>query len=301
MTAIAVCGSLNADHIVEVERLPMHGETIMGSAIRRLSGGKGGNQAHAAARVAGSGVRVRMIGRVGADEVGDMMRRDLSDSGADVSGVLASELPSGVALITVGGDGSNTIVVAPGANWSWPEPLSGIEELQPGDIVLLQLEIPLDAVAQIAAAARERGALVVLNAAPANLAARSLLSSIDVLIVNEIEAEQLLGLVEPSAPAVKALPDLPCDLVVTRGPDGCIVAEASGTVHEIGALPIEAIDTVGAGDAFVGALVAALADGAALAEAARVGSAAGGMTATAPGPRHPDLNREAVLALAGDI
>src|SRR5690606_9903895 len=199
MSRVVVVGSLNLDLITEVEHLPSPGETILGGAFRQVSGGKGGNQAHAAAGVARSRVEragevaIAMIGRVGDDDAASRLCGDLAAAGVDVSAVgRARDAASGIALITVAADGANTIAVAPGANHDWPaDAMSGVS-LEPDDVVVTQLEVPLDVVHAAAGAARAAGARFVLNAAPADRRVMEVLSRADVVVLNEIEAEQLL-------------------------------------------------------------------------------------------------------------
>lgn len=293
MTRIHIFGSLNADLLVEVDELPARGETTIGGNFRRLSGGKGGNQAFAAARLAPDGVRVAMAARIGDDEVGAMLREDLAAAGVDVTDVITVPgRPSGIAMITVDKTGANTIVVAPGANAAWEdgEPLH--VDVDPGDLVVVQLEIPVRTVRHVVEHAAAQGARVIVNAAPAHPEASGLLPFVDVLIVNEVEAQQLLGIEEPTPEAAaRARAHFGGDLVITKGADGVIVAERSGSASQLPAFSIDAVDTVGAGDAFVGAFVAALAAGTDLISAAQFANASGAITAMTAGARDPHLTR----------
>ncbi|GAA2908539.1 ribokinase [Microbacterium keratanolyticum] len=285
---VVVCGSLNADVTFAVERIPVVGETTVASGTARSSGGKGANQAYAAARTART-ADVLMVGAVGADEAGDVLRAELAAAGVDTSLVRRVDAPTGQAFIAVDAEGGNIIVVAPGANLEW-----STDEQPPlaaDDTVVLQLEIPLAAVARIATQARGLGARVVLNAAPAVAAAQTLLDAVDILVVNEPEAEELLGLdAKATAEISRSAARLDLDIVVTRGSDSTLLATRDGELTEIPTLSVSALDTVGAGDAFVGTLVAAIAEGHSLPEAARRASAAGAATVTVRGARHPDLS-----------
>lgn len=290
MTAarVLVVGSINADITFEVAHLPAAGATIVADAVRRASGGKGANQAYAAARTA-QGVRVLMAGAVGDDGVGAIMRGELADAGVETSLIREVNGPSGMAMIAVDAAGANLIVVAPGANHDWPD--EPAPEIEPRDVVVLQLELPLDVVTRVAEAARAAGARVILNAAPVTPGAAHLLPLLDTLVVNEGEAAELLGLSDLDDARVGAAAaghDL--DLVITLGAEGAIVATRDGAVSRIPALTVETVDTVGAGDAFVGALAVALAAGADLPDAARRGAVAGALTVTVRGARHPDLS-----------
>ncbi len=292
-------GSLNLDLVYDVEELPAPGETVLGSRLREFSGGKGGNQAHAAARTAASGTTVAMVACVGPDAAGARLRDDLAGAGAEVSAIREVDAPSGLALIAVDRAGENTIVVIPGANGAWPaDPLEGID-LGRRDVVVCQCEIPMAVVEATVVAAAAAGARVVLNAAPADRGVLNLLDRVDVLVVNEGEMELLFGAGATDAASVAAVRSrIAGDLVVTLGRAGAIVAERAEGVA-IPAFAVDAIDTVGAGDAFVGGLAAALAAGETLLEAVRFGSAAGALTATIEGARHPELTRNRIEELRG--
>jgi ribokinase len=259
MGRVVVLGSLNVDLVTEVDRHPRPGETVLAlGALHRYAGGKGGNQAVAAAA---TGVAVAMVGAVGDDDGGQAYLRRLSARGIDVTGVRTlTGQASGQAWITVDADGENAIVVIPGANGEVYAPdLSGLGE---GDVLLVQLEIPLPTVARAARAAQERGARVVVNAAPYAALPADVASLADPLVVNEHEA---LLLADSGV--------VPSSLLVTFGAAGC---DWDGERFDGTPVPSEeVVDTTGAGDAFCGALAAALAQGFDRVEAVRRGSAAG--------------------------
>lgn len=296
-------GSVNLDLVYRVSHLPRPGETLLGTELVRLSGGKGGNQAHAAARVAPAGMAVAMIACVGDDEAAGGLREDLARAGVDTGGMRGVPGPSGTALIAVDDAGENTIVVVPGANAAWPDDLIDGFPLAPGDVVVLQLEIPFPVVAAVARRASAAGARVVLNAAPLDRRVAELLPLVDVLVVNEIEAAELFGLngVLDEEILTGAVVGPTTHLVVTLGARGALLAPAGGAVTTRPAYPVDAIDTVGAGDAFVGGFAAEWAAGGSLEAAVRTGSAAGALTATVPGARHPGLDRAGVERLAGPL
>jgi ribokinase len=300
---VLVVGSVNLDLLYRVPHLPRPGETLLGTDLVRLSGGKGGNQAHAAAKAAPAGVSVAMVACVGDDEAAGMLRGDLERAGVDVAAVHTVAGPSGTALIAVDDRGENTIVVISGANGQWPPSVISAIEMTAADVVALQLEVPFEIVEAVIARAAAAGARVVLNAAPLDRRAAQLLSSVDVLVVNEIEAAELFGfdaaLTEDDVAGIAS--GLSADLVVTLGSRGAVFAPAGGPVTSVPAFVVDAIDTVGAGDAFVGGFAAALASSAPLDVAVRWGSAAGALTATVPGARHPGLSRASVEALAGGV
>jgi len=268
MSAVAVVGSLNMDLVVRVPELPGPGETVSGGDLFRNPGGKGANQAVAAARL---GRRVAMVGCVGDDEAGRDLLAALAADGVDHARVrVAGDAPSGTALILVSDDGENQIVVSPGANARLtPGDVAAAEAtLAAAAVTLLQLEVPLETVA---AAAGTAGGRVVLNPAPVRPLPDELLGRVDVLVPNRVELAQLTGgpapdTVEEAARLAGRLPARA--VVVTLGADGALVVE-DGQASHIPAVPVRPVDTTAAGDAFCGGLADALAGGADLQEAAR--------------------------------
>jgi ribokinase len=266
--AVAVVGSLNLDLVVRVPRLPGPGETVVGGDVFRNPGGKGANQAVAAARL---GRGVAMVGRVGDDQAGRELLASLAADGIDTAHVrVVDGVPSGTAFITVSEDGENQIVVSPGANARLTPEDVGLAgaALRAAAVTLLQLEIPLEAVA---AAARMAGGRVVLNPAPVRALPEELLGGVDVLVPNRVELSQLADAPVPTtAEEAAGLADrLPARaVVVTLGADGALVVEHGHASH-VPAVPVRPVDTTAAGDAFCGGLADALAGGAALQDAAR--------------------------------
>jgi ribokinase len=269
---ICVVGSVNLDIVVAVERHPAPGETVLGGDRTELPGGKGANQAVAAARL---GREVALVGRVGEDAAGTRLRAGLRDEGVDVTFLAADrDAPSGVALIAVAADGENTIIVSPGANAHVGEHdvAAARDVLAGAAVTLLQLEIPG---AAVDAAVRGAGGTVVLNPAPARALEPQLLARVDVLVPNRGELALLGGSGAPEAVA-RSLPG-PGAVVVTLGADGALVVEGA-RVERVPAPRVEAVDTTGAGDTFCGALADALARGAELVEAARWAVAAAALS-----------------------
>ena len=286
--AVLVFGSLNVDLSVRVPELPGPGETVLGGEFRQGAGGKGANQAVAAARL---GAKTRIFGRVGNDPFGRMLLTELRRADVDTGGVrIDDDARTGAALIVVGPDGENQIAVAPGANGKVaPEDAHGLQVFMDADTVLmLQLEVPPAASLAAARAARLAGARVVLDPAPAHDAPPAeLLSAAWVLTPNEAEASRLSGiLVETVSGASEAGRLLRrrhgTAVVVTLGARGAVVVDERG-VTPIPAFPVDAVDAVGAGDAFNGALADGLARGLSLVEATRRACAAGALATTRRG------------------
>jgi ribokinase len=273
--SVVVLGSINMDLVVTVPRLPRPGDTVLGERLLTIPGGKGANQAVAAARL---GATVRMIGRVGADAFGAELLDGLREDGVDVSGVAVDQdEPSGAALIVVEDGGENTVTVAPGANRR-----AGRDEvarlgdgLRQGDVVVMQLEIPLETVLAAVETAKGAGASVVLNAAPSAQLVGGPLPEVAVMVVNERECEDLAATAQASGRGA---------LVVTLGAAGSKLYEKGREVH-VEPHRVDAVDATAAGDAFVGALAFALARGAALLDAVRLGNAAGAVATTRLGAR----------------
>lgn len=263
-----VLGSLNADMTLAVPWIVRPGETLSATSSTLSPGGKGMNQAVAAAH---SGARTVMIGAVGDDDRGAMLAATLERRGVGSAVVRREGVDTGTAIIQLDAAGENSIVILEGANGTvGPEDATAaLAPCREGDVVVAQLEIPQEAIAAGFAVAREQGARTILNAAPA-ADASALLPLVDVLVVNETEAEMLLG--ERAEDPARRLHELHgCDVVVTLGGQGSVVLDADGS-EAVPAIPTDVVDTTGAGDAFVGAAAAALAAGASLRDAARAGT-----------------------------
>jgi len=294
---VCVIGSANMDMVVRAQKLPAPGETVVGGSFHTSPGGKGANQAVAAARM---GARVTMVGRLGADASGTELRKVLSREGVDLTAVrTAAGVPTGVALITVDEEsGENTIVGVGGANLLVsPEDVRDVAGLiRSAEVLLMQLEVPVETVEAATSLARAAGRMVILNAAPAQPLPESLLSSLDVLIVNETEAAAIAGAEsadDPEQLAETLRGKGPAAVVLTLGGRGAIVAEQSGTTV-VPSIKVAATDTVGAGDAFCGTLAAMRAEGKSLAQAVRIGCIAGALATTKPGAISSLPTREAV-------
>lgn len=292
---VVVVGSANVDLVVDVPRHPAGGETILGGDLRRTPGGKGANQAVAAARAGGADTT--FVGALGRDESAELLLTSLTGAGVRTDTVDRVDAPTGTALITVSPDGENAIVVAPGAN-AHVAVGAQAERIAAADVVLAQLEIPFDAVLA-AARARRAGALFVLNAAPSRALPDELWGEIDVLVVNEHEAADLVGMVAatPEDLAAALLTRVPA-VVVTLGAAGSLVAGRGGGLLRVPAARVDAVDTTGAGDTYCGVLAAALARSTELVESARLAGAAGALAVTRPGAQDAVPDAADVVALA---
>ncbi|WP_406634994.1 ribokinase [Amycolatopsis sp. WGS_07] len=259
--SVAVVASLNVDHIVQAPRIPEPGETLLGFSTSRELGGKGGNQAVAAARL---GASVAVLGCVGQDEDGDEYLEALLAEGIDVTHVRRSASPTGRAAITVDAEGVNSIVVVAGANADIPAAAAetAISDLPGLRVVVGQLEAAVEATERAFTAARARGVLTVLNTAPVDDVAARLLPLSDVVVSNEIEFRQLTG-EDPFDGARRGSAGLfaaGCRwVIVTLGAAGCVVLDAASAT-QVPAVAVRAVDTTAAGDSFVGALAARLAE-----------------------------------------
>lgn len=296
MARIVVLGSLNMDLVLTVQDLPRPGETVLGRQLGRYPGGKGANQAVAAARLGGE---VAMVGRVGGDSFGQDLVRNLSANGVDAAGVELDEAATtGAALIYVAADGQNMIAVAPGANGRLDasDARRAVALLRAGDVLVMQLEIPVTVIASAAHGARRAGALVVFNASPAQRVDSAVLSQLEALVVNEGEADVLVGQENSPSAAAAALRASGARIaIVTLGPAGSLFCDDRG-VHRVEPFGVQATDSTGAGDAFMGALAVGIARRLATGEAVRFANAAGAAAATALGaqaalPRLDDLRR----------
>lgn len=293
---LVVVGSLNMDLIVNVPHLPRPGETVVGESLLRAPGGKGANQAVAAARL---GASVTMIGRVGHDSFGRDLTRGLREEGVSTRWVRGSDRPTGAALIEVDDGGENTIAVAPGANADLlPEdvPRKAIES---ASVAVAQLEVPLPSIEEAFRLARLSGVRTILNAAPARMVPGSLLDLADVVICNEVELAMLLGrpvLEGEETVAARALRSAPDQIVVvTLGERGALAIAGAEAVEQP-SYRVQVVDSTGAGDAFVAGFSIAL-QSADVSAALRLGCGAGALATTARGaqPSMPSLSDVSAL------
>ena len=302
--SIVVIGSLNMDFVFDVERLPMPGETILARGFRTIPGGKGANQAYAAAKLAGSETVVRMLGRVGADSFGSALKVNLAGVGVDVRAILETQSEAtGVACIHVDQAGQNSITVAPGANGSlMPEDIGRLDGAR---CVLTQLEIPIETVAHALREARKRGAIGILDPAPARTMPREILELVDIATPNENEACVLAGVppnrlnVTDAAAIGQKIRELGVRSVIVKlGDQGCVYCGAEGT-SAAPAFPVRAVDSTAAGDTFNAALAVALVEGMSIENTLRFANAAAAISVTRLGAQTSAPNRAEVERLLG--
>lgn len=284
---LAVLGSINADHILNLAHFPRPGETVIGKQYQVAFGGKGANQAVAAGR---SGADISFIACVGSDDIGERIRKQLADDRIDVAPVAAVEGEStGVALIFVNGEGENTIGIYAGANAALtPERVVQHQQvITDADALLMQLESPLDSVLAAARIAHQNQTRVILNPAPATALSDELLSLVDMITPNETEAQILTGVTvesdEDAARAAEVLHAKGIDTVlITLGSRGVWLSE-QGNGQRIPGFRVEAVDTIAAGDTFNGALITALLEQKPMAESVRFAHAAAAIAVTRHG------------------
>jgi ribokinase len=293
MGKIAVVGSINMDVVNRVERHPLPGETVSGLETAYIPGGKGANQAVAAAR---AGAQVLMIGAVGQDPFGGPLVEALGQAGVDTAGVLEKEGTSGMAFITVDAHGENNIILSSGANGRL-----GVEDMEAGLIgaavryggmglggVLLQNEIPWETTSAAIRRARTLGATVYLNPAPARKVEDEVLAFVDVLVVNETEAAAISGMKVDSRENAEAAAEWLLgrgvrEVIVTLGAAGVVYASKEGERVSVPAFRVESVDTTAAGDTFIGAYAAARDRGDSVQDALRWANAAAAIAVTRPG------------------
>jgi len=293
MAKILVVGSINMDLVVRVPHAPNPGETVLGGDFETYPGGKGANQAVAASRMGGE---VTMVGRVGNDDFGDTLIQGLVENKIKTTYVIKdSEAPSGVAMIAVASNGENIIVVASGANHKVSvEDVNNTRALmRDADVLLLQLESPLDTVTAAVELAKAYDVPVILNPAPAQELSKQLLAQIDYLTPNQHELEMMTGEKDIESSIKKIKEWGVKNLIITLGHNGTRVITAGMDKH-FPAFEVTAVDTTAAGDAFNGALAVAMAEGKSLVDAVRLAMVAGALSVTKRGAQPSLPDRESV-------
>jgi ribokinase len=285
MAEIVVVGSLNMDLSIQVPRIPSPGETISGGNLLTNAGGKGANQAIACACL---GKKVAMVGCVGNDDFGRSLKNGLNTKGVDTRSIAeSSSAPTGTAMIMVDGKGENCIVLSIGANRFVNIDTTAEESIRRAKILLLQLEIPVNVVVNAIEIANRWNVPVLLNPAPAIPIPEQILSKVDYLVPNETEAALLTDIqIKDNSTAEKAAGVLLAKgaktVIITRGADGALMMDANETMH-IPAFTVNAVDTTGAGDAFIGGLATAIIEGKDRKTTLEFASAAGALASTKPG------------------
>lgn len=270
MSDIVVVGSANVDQVYSVDRIPAPGETVLAAGFSRARGGKGQNQAVAAAR---AGATVSFIGAIGADAFGELTETGLLDDGIDIALLRRDSRPTGTAIIAVDAAGENAIIVDSGANATLEIDGADRTAIAEASVLLLQLEVPLSAVLAAASAARAAGTVVILNAAPMATLSPEVLDAVDVLVVNEHEAALLRD-----ATGTENLTQLIPTVVVTLGGAGAELHVRGSDVVRVAAPRVAVVDSTGAGDTFCGAYAAAVSEGSNPVEAVRFAVAAASLS-----------------------
>lgn len=302
MGKICVVGSLNMDLVATGERIPVVGETVLGDTFKQVPGGKGANQAAAMGRLQGN---VAMVGKVGEDAFGDALIQALADSNVEVETVTKAPTSTGIALITVQADGDNAIVVVPGANAELKaEDIDAAKSvIEESEIVITQLETPMETVTHALKMAKSLGKTTILNPAPAVLLADELIENVDYLTPNETELAILSGMptdtqdqLEAAAAAMMAKGVKV--LIVTLGSKGCLVIDHNGT-KQFPAYKVKAVDTTAAGDSFNAGVAVALSEGKSLKDAIEFATKVGALTVQKAGAQSSLPSREEVEAFRG--
>ncbi len=286
MKKILVIGSLNMDLVTMSERHPKLGETIIGKSFFQIPGGKGGNQAVAISKLGGD---VTMFGCVGKDSYGDILIEELKKNDVNIDSVKKVEKNTGIATIVVDENADNTIIVVPGANFEIgiEDIDKNIELIKDADIVLLQLEIPIDVVEYILKKSKEYNKITILNPAPAEKLSAEIIKNVDYLVPNETELELLSGMPTNSQEEVleasKKLMKMGVkNLIVTMGKNGSIFVGEDKVVN-VGIHKVKAVDPTAAGDSFIGGVIRVLAEGKKIEEAMEFGARVGAITVTKEG------------------
>jgi ribokinase len=297
---ILVIGSLNMDLVVNVERFPKNGETIRGSDLQMIPGGKGANQAAAAALL---GASVSMVGRVGNDLYGSLLSQNLQDLGADISAITTDpQAKTGSAIILINSQGENQIVISPGANGQVgsSDVFKNERKIAKTKVLLLQLELPTSTVTSAIEIAHQKGITVILNPAPATNLPRGIYPMIDILIPNETEASFLTGIDVHDIPSASVAAEKlkaygAKNVIITLGRNGSLLLTNNYCKH-IPPLKVKIIDSTAAGDAFIGALAFAIVNGYSMEDAVQYANIAGGLTVTRKGaqtslPKADEVNQ----------
>jgi len=300
MSKVIIAGSINQDIVVSAYHHPKIGETVFGNNLKYFPGGKGANQAIASAKL---GSKTVMLGKVGGDIFGEQLIAFLKKQNIDTKILVENNAPTGTAIITVAGENfDNTIVVVPGANFLFAVQDIGNINLEKGDILVSQLEIPVETIEAFFQKGREAGTINIFNPAPAQIISESLLGMVDILILNETELNSISGMLvnidseESIKNAVQKIKDNSLMVAVTIGERG-VIAFANGDIIKIPGRKVKVIDTTGAGDCFVGALAASMAGGKTFTESLAFANTAASVSVTREGAGSSMPNLDEVAAL----
>lgn len=284
MKKVTVVGSLNIDHVLKVNTLPLRGETLISNGYDMSGGGKGANQAIAIARL---GIFVNMIGKVGGDIFGEILIKNLTESGVKMKGVIVDKSQrTGAAFITVDRDGANTIVVVPGANQrlTADDIRTKRSQILESNIVVLQMEIPTDIISYVISFAKKLGKLIILNYAPAVNIDMNILEKVDYLIMNEIEIKYLTGISfdfrNIDILVRKLRKFFNKNVVITLGGKGAVLVTLKDEILRVPTYEIESVDSTGAGDAFIGGFILGLVTKKSIEDCIVIGNAAGALSVT---------------------
>lgn len=302
---ITVIGSLNMDLVTKTEKVPKVGETFLGIDFKQAAGGKGANQADAIAKLGGS---VAMIGRVGDDQFGHTLIKSLEHDGVEVSQIRITEgISTGIATIIVNGDGDNSIIVVPGANFKLaPQDVDEAEAvIKESNMIIAQLEVPIDTIKYAFKKAKQYGKYTILNPAPARVLDEELLEMTDLLVPNETELEILSGRTlvteEDMLTAAKELMQKGVkEMIITLGSNGCLHIDKTSSTHYPAHL-VEAVDTTAAGDSFIGAIATAFSDDKSFKEAIGFASKVSALTVTREGAQDSLPTKKEVEEYRGNI
>ena len=284
MKKVTVVGSLNIDHVLKVNTLPLRGETLISNGYDMSGGGKGANQAIAIGRL---GVSVNMIGKVGGDIFGEILIKNLTESGVKTKGVIVDKSQrTGAAFITVDRDGANTIVVTPGANQrlTADDIRTKRSQILESDIVVLQMEIPKDTISYVINFSKDSNKLIILNFAPAIDIDMNVLEKVDYLIMNEVEIKYLTGIgfnfrnIDISVRKLRKF--FSKNVVITLGEKGAVLVTLKDEILKVPAYEIKSVDSTGAGDAFIGGFILGLVANKSVEDCVVIGSAAGTLSVT---------------------
>lgn len=305
MKPITILGSANVDFIMKLPHLPRLGETVTDGIFLQTYGGKGANQAVAAAR---AGAPTRCLASLGADHYGREMAANFQQEGMDVAGLRhRADLPSGSALVMIGQGGGNYLSVAPGSNHAWTEEevREDAEKIQSSAMLVLQMEVPVEVVRAAIRIAGQAQVPVLLNYAPCHLVDTSLLEGVSVLVVNETEAEALCGLevgsAEQASAAAKELRGLGVEaVIITLGARGALYAGPEGELS-VPAFPVSTVDTTAAGDTFCGAFAVAQSEGRPIEDSLRFASAAAACCVTKLGAQPSIPTRDEIEGLSSRL